>query len=76
MREAVDRIEALIHQEVGRNIEGLFAAAHGGLWHAASDWPPRQNRLLASSPGSMCRLARRLRQRPTDLSAPRCWPVR
>ncbi len=27
MREAVDRIEALIHQEVGRNIDGLFAAA-------------------------------------------------
>ncbi|HME26028.1 MAG TPA: glutamate cyclase domain-containing protein [Acetobacteraceae bacterium] len=36
MREAVDRIEALIHQEVGRNIDGLFAAAKGGLWHAAS----------------------------------------
>jgi len=32
----VDRIEALIHQEVGRNIDGLFAAAKGGLWHAAS----------------------------------------
>ena len=37
MRETVDRIEALIHQEVGRNIEGLFAAARGGLWHAASE---------------------------------------
>lgn len=36
MREAVDRIEALIHQEVGRNIDGLFAAANGGLWRAAS----------------------------------------
>jgi hypothetical protein len=36
MREAVDRIEALIHQEVGRNIDGLFAAARGGLWQAAS----------------------------------------
>ena len=36
MRETVDRIEALIHQEVGRNIDGLFAAARGGLWHAAS----------------------------------------
>jgi hypothetical protein len=35
-REAVDRIEALIHQEVGRNIGGLFAAARGGLWQAAS----------------------------------------
>jgi D-glutamate cyclase len=36
MREAVNRIEALIHQEVGRNIDGLFAAARGGLWHAAA----------------------------------------
>src|ERR1700744_3259802 len=36
MRDAVERIEALIHQEVGRNIYGLFAAAKGGLWHAAS----------------------------------------
>jgi hypothetical protein len=35
-RDAVDRIEALIHQEVGRNIGGLFAAAKGGLWGAAS----------------------------------------
>jgi D-glutamate cyclase len=33
---AVDRIEALIHQEVGRNIGGLFQAAKGGLWAAAS----------------------------------------
>src|SRR5579872_5457457 len=36
MREAVDRIESLIHEEVGRNIDGLFAAAKGNLWHAAS----------------------------------------
>src|SRR4029079_5869024 len=36
MRDAVDRIEALIHQEVGRNIAGLFASAKGGLWNAAS----------------------------------------
>ena len=36
MRTAVDRIEALIHAEVGRNIDGLFAAAKGGLWNAAS----------------------------------------
>jgi hypothetical protein len=35
-REAVGRIEALIHEEVGRNIGGLFAAARGGLWDAAS----------------------------------------
>jgi D-glutamate cyclase len=33
---AVDRIEALIHQEVGRDIDGLFAAARGNLWRAAS----------------------------------------
>ncbi len=33
---AVDDIEALIHQEVGRNIAGLFAATKGGLWHAAA----------------------------------------
>ena len=32
----VDRIEALIHQEVGRNIGGIFAATRGGLWRAAS----------------------------------------
>jgi D-glutamate cyclase len=31
----VDRIEALIHQDVGRNIDGLFTAAKGGLWSAA-----------------------------------------
>src|SRR5262249_27405294 len=36
MRDAIDRIEALIHQEVGRNIDGLFAASKGGLWQAAS----------------------------------------
>ena len=42
-REAVDRIEALIHQEVGRNIDGLFQAAKGGLWEAAS--------ALAGAPG-------------------------
>jgi hypothetical protein len=36
MRSAVDRIEALIHQEVGRNIDGLFAAAKGGLWRATN----------------------------------------
>jgi hypothetical protein len=35
-RAAVDHIEALIHQEVGRNLGGLFAAASGGLWGAAS----------------------------------------
>lgn len=35
-RAVVDRIEALIHEEVGRNLTGLFAAARGGLWNAAS----------------------------------------
>jgi hypothetical protein len=33
---AIDRIESLIHQEVGRNIDFLFAAAKGGLSGAAS----------------------------------------
>jgi hypothetical protein len=36
MNTTVDHIEALIHQEVGRNIDGLFAAAKGGLCKAAS----------------------------------------
>jgi len=35
-QQAVHRIEALIQQEVGRNIAGLFQAARGGLWGAAS----------------------------------------
>ena len=35
-RAAVDRIEALIQQELGRNIGSLFEAARGGLWGAAS----------------------------------------
>jgi hypothetical protein len=32
----VDSIERLIHVDVGRNITGLFEAARGGLWSAAS----------------------------------------
>jgi len=32
----VDRIERLIHVDVGRNITALFDAARGGLWSAAS----------------------------------------
>ena len=32
----IARIEALIHQEVGRKAEALFTAARGGLWRAAS----------------------------------------
>src|SRR6184192_1150175 len=35
-RELVDRIERLIHVDVGRNITGLFDAARGALWDAAS----------------------------------------
>ncbi len=35
-RNTVGRIEALIHEEVGRNIGGLFDAAKGGLWQAAT----------------------------------------
>lgn len=32
----VDRIERVIHVDVGRNITALFDAARGGLWNAAS----------------------------------------
>jgi D-glutamate cyclase len=32
----VDRIEGLVQADVGRNIDALCAAAHGGLWRAAS----------------------------------------
>jgi D-glutamate cyclase len=32
----IDRIERLIHVDVGRNITGLFDAARGALWSAAS----------------------------------------
>jgi hypothetical protein len=35
-RGRIDAIEALIHQDVGRNIAPLFAASQGGLWRAAS----------------------------------------
>jgi hypothetical protein len=35
-RARIDRIEALIHQDVGRNIAPLFAASQSGLWLAAS----------------------------------------
>jgi D-glutamate cyclase len=35
-RERIDRIEALIHQDVGRNAGALFAAARGGLFKAVS----------------------------------------
>jgi len=36
MRSKVDGIESLIHEEVGRNIDGLFTATKGGLWQASS----------------------------------------
>ena len=36
LRSLVDRIECLIHVDVGRNISALFDAARGGLWDAAS----------------------------------------
>ncbi len=35
-RARVDRIEALIHRDVGRNIRPLLAATEGGLWGAAT----------------------------------------
>lgn len=36
LRPLVDRIEAVVQTDVGRNIGALFAAARGGLWSAAS----------------------------------------
>ena len=35
-RRRIDRIETLIHQDVGRQADTLFAASAGGLWRAAS----------------------------------------
>ena len=35
LRGRVDRIEDLVHEEVGRNAGALFAQAKGGLWGAA-----------------------------------------
>lgn len=49
MRDRIDRIEDLIHQEVGRGVTGLFAAAKGGLWSAVSALtakPPRHVGIL------------------------------
>ncbi|MBV9251061.1 MAG: DUF4392 domain-containing protein [Acetobacteraceae bacterium] len=34
-RTLIDQIEHLIHQDVGRHVQALFAAASGGLWSAA-----------------------------------------
>jgi hypothetical protein len=46
VRDRIDRIEALIHQEVGRGATGLFAASRGGLWGAASAFSAMQPRLV------------------------------
>lgn len=49
MRDRIDRIEALIHQDTGRGIFPLFAAARGGLWGAISALmaaPPRHIGIL------------------------------
>jgi hypothetical protein len=49
MRGRIDRIEALVHQEVGRGITALFMASAGGLWGAVSALcasPPRQVGIL------------------------------
>jgi hypothetical protein len=36
MRTLIDRIETLIHRDVGRGMEAVFKASQGGLWRAAS----------------------------------------
>jgi D-glutamate cyclase len=36
VRARIDRIEALIHRDVGRGMDAVFQAARGGLWGAAS----------------------------------------
>jgi len=36
MRTLIDRIEAVIHRDVGRGMDGVFRASRGGLWGAAS----------------------------------------
>jgi hypothetical protein len=44
VRERIDRIEALIQQEVGRGAAAIFHATKGGLWGAVSaltERPPR-----------------------------------
>src|ERR1700690_1065265 len=35
MRPHIDRIEALIHRDVGRGMDAVFPATQGGLWGAA-----------------------------------------
>ena len=49
MRERIDRIEALIQQEVGRGAAAIFHATKGGLWGAVSalaETPPRHIAIL------------------------------
>jgi hypothetical protein len=36
MRALIDRIEALIHRDVGRGMDAVFQATQGGLWGATS----------------------------------------
>ena len=36
MQAMIDRIEALIHRDVGRGMDAVFAATRGGLWSGAS----------------------------------------
>jgi D-glutamate cyclase len=36
MRTLIDRIEAVIHRDVGRGMDPVFQAARGGLWRATS----------------------------------------
>jgi hypothetical protein len=36
LRAQIDHIEALVHEDVGRNVDILFAHATGGLWSAAT----------------------------------------
>jgi hypothetical protein len=49
VRDRIDRIEALLHQEVGRGATAMFAASRGGLWAAVSALsatPPRSVGIL------------------------------
>ena len=49
MRDRIDRIETLIHQDVGRGVTALFDASRGGLWNASSaltETKPRRIGLL------------------------------
>ncbi len=41
MRDRIDKIEELIHEDVGRGVSSLFAATKGGLWGAVSAPVPK-----------------------------------